>query len=279
QSASSLLPPDPSPDDVRRALQIVSRLGEVVIFVDEFDRPTDHRTRTLFADTVKILSDHGILTTLVLIGVGSAVADLIASHESIGRSLVQIHMPVMTPTESAQIVETGMKASELTVDGRFIQHVVRISQGLPHYTHLIAQHGARRAVESGKTMVEATDSTEAVSLAMEDVSQTVRENYHRATWSNRDTIYEEVLLACAIAEKDDIGQFGSADVRDPLTRITGRAYDIPAFSSHLNDFSSTDGTRGRILRKLGTQARFRYRFVDPLMPPHVLMKGHSRGLI
>jgi hypothetical protein len=72
---------------------------------------------------------------------------------------------------------------------------------------------------------------------------------------------------------------GSAELRDPLRRVTGRNYEIPAYSSHLNDFSSAEGKRGGILHKLGTQARFQYRFVDPLMPPYVLMKGHAADLI
>jgi hypothetical protein len=250
----------------------------VIVFIDEFDRPIDLQVRTLFADTTKILSDHGLNVTLVLVGVGTSVTELIGEHQSIGRSLVQVHMPMMSTPELTEIVRSGMKAAELDVDEGFIERVVKMSLGLPHYTHLIAQHGARNTIETDRTRVTEDDTHDAVQLATEDVSQTVRETYHRATFSNRDTIYTEVLLACAMAGKDEIGQFGSADIKEPLRRITGREYDIPAYSAHLSAFASTDGPRGRVLHRFGTQARFRYRFVDPLMPPYVLMKAHAENL-
>lgn len=278
QSARQLLPADPSPDDVRRVLSLLAKVDDVVIFVDEFDRPTDAATRSMFADTIKVLSDHGVAGTIVLVGVASAVAELVAEHESIGRSLIQIQMPLMSNDELAQIVRAGMVKAELEVAPQFVDQVVAISQGLPHYTHLIAQHGARYAVESGRRVVEVEDLKPAVSLALEDVSQTVRQTYHRATSSNRETIYKEVLLACALAERDELGEFGSADIRRPLRQLTGRDYDIPAYSAHLNDFAST-GQRGGVLKKLGTQARFRYRFIDPLMPSYVLMRGHSSDML
>lgn len=274
---ADMLPTPASPDDVRRVLAQIGQHSEVTIFVDEFDRPTDRATRTQFADLVKILADQGVNATLVLVGVASSVSDLIGEHESIGRSLVQISMPTMSRVECSEIIRSGIKAAEMTIDDGFVKRVVDIAQGFPHYVHLMAQHGARDAIEHARTHVAAQDSFTAVRLALEDVSQSVREAYHRATFSTRETIYEHVLIACALAQKDDLGEFGSADLREPLYRVTGRNYDIPAYSAHLNAFSST-GSRGGILRKVG-EGRFRYRFMDPLMTPYVLMRGHAAGLV
>jgi len=264
---------------VRRLLGMLTRGGRrVVLFIDEFDRPRDDTARALFADTIKILSDHGIDSTLVLIGVGSDVGDLIAEHASIGRSLVQVQMAPMGPDEVRSIIATGMKKAELTVDDGFVEKLVEISQGLPHYAHLVAQHAARYAVEEAQRQVTVADLQPAVRLAVEDVSQLVRELYIKATSSNRATLYDKVLLACALAKKNEIGEFGSADVREPMRKITGRDYEINAFVSHLNDFSG-DGPRGGILRKRTAQGRFIFRFENPLFTPYVLMKGVSAGLI
>jgi Cdc6-like AAA superfamily ATPase len=277
ENARGLLPESPSPDDIRRALDTLSRAAPLVIFVDEFDRPVDDQTRTLFADTVKILSDNGTDATLVLIGVASAVADLIEEHLSIGRALIQVQMPPMSPNELEAIVRSGMEAAEMTVDDGFVNGVVRISQGLPHYAHLIGQHGARYAVMEGGSHVETADIGPAVRAALEDAMQTARETFVKATSSGRETIYKEVLIACAMAKKDELGQFGSSDLREPLRMLTGKDYQIPAYSAHLNDFSGA-GLRGGILTREGTQ-RFRFRFIDPLLPPYVLMKGFELGLI
>ncbi len=54
---------------------------------------------------------------------------------------------------------------------------------------------------------------------------------------------------CALADKDELGTFGSAQVRDQLKTLhPDKQYDIPHFSS-LNEFSADDGHRGRILTK------------------------------
>ena len=270
---------DPGPADVRVVLGTLAEQVPLVIFIDEFDRPQSTEARTLMADTIKILSDDGADVTLVLVGVAESVGDLVQEHRSIGRALAQIQMPLMAEHELAEIVEKGMQNAQLDVETGFIDRVVQLSQGLPHFTHLIAQHGARVAVGDARTVVLASDSKEAVRRALDDVSQTIRENYHRATYSNRDTLYKDVLLACAMAKKNAVGQFDSRGVSDALFLNTGRRYDIPAISGHLSAFSDPDHPRGGILQKLGTRARYDYRFIDPLMPPYVMMQGHASEVI
>lgn len=277
-TAKSLVDHTSSPDAVRRALYLLSESRPTLLFIDEFDRVRDDATKRLFADTIKILSDQGVDATLVLVGVGDTIDDLIREHASVQRSLVQVHMPRMTRDELAQIVNAGMESAELTVQPTFVAEVSQLSQGMPHFTHLLGQQGAYASVAAGRTHVMAADITPAIASAVERVSQTQRQTYHNATYSNRETLYKEVLLACALADKDDLGYFGAPAVRDQLQRHTGQRYDIPAFAAHLKDFSST-GARGGVLQKTGSRARFRYRFLDPLLPPYVVMRSRADGLV
>lgn len=268
---------EPTPHDVRRVMQGITSSASVVIVLDEFDRPQDTTTRRLVADLIKMFSDSGIDVTLILVGVATSVGDLITEHLSIGRALAQVQMPLMSKDELAAIVERGMEKAELEVERGFTERVVALSLGLPHFTHLIAQHGARLAVEGYRKVVTTEDTKTAVQRAVKDVSQTIRETYHRATSSNRDTIYSDVLLACAMAKKDSLGQFDSRGVREALQKRLKRPIDIPAFSGHLSAFSDAHHARGGILEKLGSRARYDYRFIDPLMPPYVMMIGHAAG--
>jgi hypothetical protein len=50
---------------------------------------------------------------------------------------------------------------------------------------------------------------------------------------------------------------------------------IPSFARHLNEF--TEDKRGPILKKIGTPRRFR--FINPLMQPYVIMQGCQQGKI
>lgn len=277
-AAEMLADDDVGPRAVVHVAKALTAQQPFVVVIDEFDRPTDPKVRTLMADTIKIFADQVIPVSVILVGVADTVEELIAEHESIQRPLVQVQMPRMTEEEIRDIVRNGMDSAGMKVETAFVDEVSALSQGFPHFAHLLGQHGALRAIENGRTTVRHADFDDALAEALDGASQSVRERYHNATFSNRKTLYKEVLLACALTEKDDMGSFGAPDVRDRLREITSTDYDIPAFAAHLKDFSSTD-TRGGILQRIGTTRRFRYRFRDPLMPPYVVMKGRHEGLI
>ncbi len=266
------------PDRVRRAMTVLSQGRPVAIFIDEFERPTDAETKALFADTIKILSDQLVPATLILVGVADNVDELLQEHASIRRSLVEIYMPNMSDEELAEIVVKGLTACEMTFEPAFAAAVVTLARGLPNYVHLITQNAARVAVDDERVHVLLSDVEPAITRSVESIQQAVLDTYHRATSSNRETLYKEVLLACALARRDEKGTFGAADVREELSRITGKYRDLPAFAQHLNDFSGSDH-RGGVLEKLGGAYRSRYRFTDPLLQPYVLMRARIDNLM
>jgi hypothetical protein len=102
--------------------------------------------------------------------------------------------------------------------------------------------------------------------------------YHKATSSSqKEILYARVLLACALAYTDDLGYFSAVDIRKPMSLIMSKRYDIPAFSRHLNDFC--EDIRGPVLQKAGSARRFRFRFINPLMQPFVIIHGLAKGLL
>jgi len=280
-SAAALLPTDNKDVTVQSVIDVLARLeamgARLTFVIDEFDRPKAPSVRTQIADTVKILADRSMPMTLIMVGVADSIAELLGEHESIQRSIVQVEMPPMTDDELRDVVTRGMQAARLTAEDQFINEVVSLSQGLPHYTHLLCLHAATHAVQQRRDEVTHEDLNYALHQALEAASQTVRERYHQSTFSNRETLYKLVLLACAMCPRDELGSFGGPDVRDQLRKITGVNYEISSFATHLRDFSS-DGPRGGILRRIGIKRRFRYQFIDPLMPTYVLMQGLSSGI-
>ena len=249
-SASALLSEDATPHDVRRGLQSLAGGRQVAVFIDEFDRLASNDDRLLFADTIKTLSDELPGATIVLVGVADDVEQLIAEHLSIERALVQIHMPRMSHDELAEVVSRG------------------IAQGLPHYAHLLGQLSARTALEDLRTSVRLGDVNDAIAEAIEKTQQTVRESYRKATEENGDALYPKVVLACALAESDEYGFFGASDVRLPEEDIDPAGY--------LDSLSA--GEHGGLLQRRGV-ASPRYRFVNPLLQPYVLMRGLAEGRV
>jgi Cdc6-like AAA superfamily ATPase len=276
ESMDQLLGDVVSPDDIRHILQNLER--PAIIVIDEIDRIQDQEVKTLLADTIKSLSDHLTETKLLLIGVADSVTELIGEHASIGRSLVQVKMPRMSSEELIEILEKGLKNISMSMSREAMERVVLLSQGLPEFTHSLGLYASQQAIKRRRREITMDDVNVAIRLAVEKTQQSILESYHRATSSPRkESLYARVLLACALAPTDILGYFTAAAVRDPLTRIMGKAYEIPTFTRHLSEFSSQH--RGPILQKIGSSRRFLFRFVNPLMQPFVIAHGIAEDLV
>lgn len=273
-SLADYLGPTVTPDDVRHLLQ---RLGKAILVIDEIDRLENEEVTSLLADTVKNLSDHSVPTTLILVGVADSVDALISEHQSVERALVQIRMPRMNILELNEIIDKGVAHAQMSIDDDARKKISALSQGLPHYTHLLSLHALQTATFRDSIVVTSDDVTAAIDNALSKAQHSIISSYHKATTSQRENLYPQVLLACAMAKTDSLGYFSAADVREPMSKIMNRQYDIPAFSQHLNAFC--DDKRGPILQRVGETRRFRFRFINPLMQPYIVMDGMRRGLI
>jgi Cdc6-like AAA superfamily ATPase len=269
---------DGGPNEVRKLLTMLANTGAYpFIVIDEFDR-VKKASSVLFADTIKMLSDHGVGATLVLVGVADSVDELMKGHASVERALKQILMPRMSPDEIREIVTGGLANAGMSAESRAVEQIVRLAQGLPHYGHLLGQNAGMSAAASDRTLVTSSDVLVATRRAVEKAQESIKSAHYTATVSPRkESIYGQVLLACALAKPDQRGFFPAADIREPLSNIMGKRYEIPAFSQHLNDFC--DKKRGPILQKTGSARRYRFRFLNPLMQPYVIMDGISKGLL
>lgn len=267
-----------TPDDVRRVLEQLSGRSTLLVIIDEFDRLVDRKVTVLMADTIKALSDYGVRASVLLIGVADSVDDLIEGHQSIERALVQIPMPRMSRDEIRQIIEGGMSRLHLIVDADAVERMVALSQGLPYIAHMLGLHSVRAALAENSTHVTRARSEEGIRRALDQWQQSTKNSYYDAVNSPQPgNIYKEVLLACALAEHDELGYFTAAAVRSPLRVITGRSYDIPNFARHLKEFSQD--SRGGVLERVGEKRRLRYRFNSPLLRPYIVMRGFSEGLL
>lgn len=251
---------------------LASGPGPVVVFVDEFDRAKS-RARRPFAELVKLLSDNGVDVTIVFIGVAENVEQLIDAHRSTERNLHQIRMPRMSVEELAEIVDKGLTSLSMTIHPLALRRVAVLSRGLPHFTHLVAQHSAVRAVMQGRDEVTVADVEKGVESSVQQ-SQHSLVSAHSAAISSRSGIYRDVLLGCALAESDDQGWVTPAAVRaqmDTLSLSSG-----PSVTKYLSQLSTS--TRGNILCETGPSRRHAYRFSNPLMQPYVVMKGLVSGI-
>jgi Cdc6-like AAA superfamily ATPase len=268
-----------NPEFIRLRLQR-QIVGSAIIIVDEMDRlKTDAYFTAFMADTIKTLSDHSANVTLILVGVANSVEELIAEHLSIERALIQIQMPRMSPDELTEILRKGLDLLSMTMDREVIQSIVFLAQGLPNYVHLLALYASQSAIRTNSSNIDVNHLTQAIKQACENAQHSIISTYSTSISSSRqETIYPKVLLACALAKKDDTGCFRAVDVREPLSRILGKEYTTTsAFNRHLNQFC--EESRGKILEKKGVERHYRFRFVNAMMPPYIMMEGLRTEMI
>jgi Cdc6-like AAA superfamily ATPase len=270
--AAETLPNPASPDDIRRMLTLISDSASVIVVIDEFDRIENEQTRRAMADTIKTLSDNIVPATLVLVGVADSVEQLIAEHRSVERALVQIPMPRMSRQELHQVIEKGLDRLGMRIEEEANKSIAILTQGLPHYAHLIGLHSARAALEARTLTVSMPYVEHAIRQAVGDVQHSIRSAYSRAVSSNQsDNIFSHVLLACALARTDSLGYFTASDVCEPLTQVTGKPYETPGFHRHVKQFCTAQ--RASVLSAKGEARKRRYRFGNPLMQPYIIMQG------
>ncbi|HUV86034.1 MAG TPA: AAA family ATPase [bacterium] len=248
-----------------------------IIIVDEFDRIKGEKIKRLMADTIKYISDNISGITLVIVGVALTVDELIGEHHSIERNLKQIKLERMKEEELKEIIDKGSRLLNMVIDDAVAADIVKLSQGFPHYTHLLSKYSAKFALINSRFSINSEDLNDAVMFSLKDVSETIRNAYLRASASTRATIFPEVILACALTKFDEYATFRAKDVEIPLSDILGQKVDITKFSYHLGKLINPD--RGPLLERIGGKGRHRYRFLNPLMIPYIVLKGRERGLI
>ncbi len=262
-------------DDVEIELSTFSLNDIPIIILDEFDKISDEETRVKITETIKSISDHAVPATLVLVGVAENASQLIKDHQSISRALKQVEMPRLSLTELEGIITSRYMTAGLKWDDEAIFLLAFLARGLPYYAHLCGRYAALAALKRRQTKVTWHSVFEGFQGALADVDQSITEKYLASTVSQRGeaTLYEPVLLACALADSDQLGQFQQTSVALPLEDLTKRQkpYTAATYAFHMNEFC--DEKRGSVLTREGPIRNYRYRFSDAMMQPYVIIRA------
>ncbi len=275
KSLDSLVKEKITPDDVRFALAKANQ--RTVIVFDEFDRLKDAQCRVLIADTIKNLSDHTVDATLILVGVAQSVTELISQHQSIDRALVQVPMPRMSLEELGEIIDKGLAKTEITMDANVRDKILRLSYGLPHFTHLLSLESGKASIKRGVKRIEDEDFSSSVHEIVAN-KQTVAAAYYEAVASShKSSTHKLTLLSCALSSIDEHGFFLSSSVAKTMAILTGRECSVSDIQRHLNEFITDK--RKRVLERHGSPRRYRYRFADPMIQPYTIIHSLADKLI
>ncbi len=267
-----------SPDNIRRELQKCGANAIPIIIIDEFDKLRDADAKELTANLIKSLSDYGVSTTIILVGVAENISELVRDHESIRRPLVQVRLDRMLKDELNEILNQRLRLTPLKLEGDARWKIVALARGLPFYVHILGKYAFQSAIDGQRLTIKDTDVDAAMDRFISETEQSFFDDYDLATSSNQtDAIFKEVLLACALAKLDDSGFFSPTSVIVPLSKIQKKSVIHANFQRHLTEFISPG--RGEILVRRGRERQYRYRFRDPMMQPYIIIKGIRDNMV
>ncbi len=256
--------------NVIKVLKSVNK--HLVIIIDEFDRIEGGFSKKLLADTIKIISDTVYHVTIIIVGVGESINELIGEHKSIERNLRQIELPLMKATELEEIVQKGFLEIGLSANESIVKRITNQSCGYPYYTHLISLHACQEAIDNDEIKVQEKHFKAGVRIALSETQESLRDVYQAATFSNHENIFKQVLWACAMVKIDQHGYFRASDLEEPLSQILGRAYIVRQFAYHLNKLAAGENS---VLVKMEKNRQKRYKIRNPLMRPFLLLSKEN----
>ena len=262
-----------SASDVAGVLDQV-QTQRAVFVLDEFDRVTDGQTKRQMADLIKIVSDNTQSVTIVIVGVGQNIHELIGEHPSIIRNLAQIEMREMSDAEVVEVVQSGFSRLGIAASDEVFDEIAALAGGFPHYAHLLGLATAKACITMETTSVELPLFNEmACPLAVEEATDSYREAFSKATTTTTKSRYPQLLCACAHADTDEKGLFRTGDVVSAMAAQFGSVVTNHQIKRALGEFSTAE--RGEVLLQTKRGRVNYYHFREPMMRPFLRIKAKS----
>lgn len=169
-----------------------------VVVIDEFDQIEAADDRARFAALIKQLGDQEVNACFVFVGIGRSLNELLHAHESCYRYLESVPLDRLDFTGRWEIIDRCAAALGVEVNEDSRLRIAQISDGFPHFVHLVSQKlfwAAFRAEDQVRIVLPDHYLT-AVRNAVLSIEYHLRKAYDTATKKYKDD-YEEVLWAVA----------------------------------------------------------------------------------
>ncbi|HTW51142.1 MAG TPA: ATP-binding protein [Stellaceae bacterium] len=181
---------------LRKALELHSKTP--VIVFDEFDLVPGDEDKRLFADFIKQVSDQELNLKMIFTGIGRSISDLLHIHNSTVRYLENIPLERLDFSARLEIITACAEAFGVDVGRDTEIRIAQVSDGFPHYVHLICEKMFWNLFNKEETVTKAraADYVDAIRDAAQSIQAFLIEAYNRATRKYTND-YEEVLWAVA----------------------------------------------------------------------------------
>ncbi len=200
----------PLPTSLNEALDVLRfvltrRHGRVVVIVDEMERIKLADEREKFAELIKNLPEIDDRLRFIFCGIGNTVDELLGAHPSAGRILETIQLEKLHHDSLWAIIQTVARHTGIEVDRNLLIRTGQLSDGFPHYVHLIGESMFWSAFDDvdAVTQILPRHFRAGIEGALERAETALRHQYEKATMKTKNTEdYEEALWALADRDSD-----------------------------------------------------------------------------
>ncbi len=193
----------PRPQTVNEAVDLVAFIAgrqhePDIVIMDEFDRLSNKDDHARFADFVKEISAQNISTKFIFCGIGETLEEFFGTHGSVFRYFHTIKLDRLDFEPRFEIITTAAEPLDVVIGQTTIIRIARISDGFPHFIHLLTEKLLWAVYEDQAS--DGRANTEHFIRAIKDATEVlepeIKVPYEKATrkYSNK---CEEILWAVA----------------------------------------------------------------------------------
>ena len=205
---------------------------KTLVVLDEFDLIGEKKERGLFADFVKQLGDQFVAIQFIFCGIGKSLDELLDAHASSYRYMSGIEVHRLDWTARWEIIDKSSSALGLSIndDSRF--RIAAISDGYPHYIHLVCENLYWECFNDESLITEASPEhyIAAVRATVRGIEHHLRRSYDQATMKT-SVSYHEVLWA--VADHFELTR-GTPSIYQSYCRIMHSKTEDPIESAKFN---------------------------------------------
>ena len=207
EAAQSTVPAVDGASGVVRLIRDFDRLlgqdaSATVIILDELEN-IDHSSKGDAAYFVKQIGDQEVRLRFVYVGIAENIQQIIGEHRSSPRYLHEIQLKPLASQYIMDIAREAAEAVSVEIPVSLLYRISIISDGYPHFSHLMALHILTRCVIHGSAVVTKEMYSDGLKEAVKGSLEELAAIYEKATL-RRDRAFERVLWT--MAESDLVDQ-------------------------------------------------------------------------
>lgn len=268
------------PTSLNEAVQLIGYVAEnhsktPVVVIDEFDQIADKNEQNMFANFVKQIADKRTGISIIFCGVGSSLDDLFSAHLSAHRYFHPIGLERLPYDARREIVGNASEHLGIAIDDTSTWRIAMISDGFPHYVHLVAEKLFWRVYNKKCGGKVSGDLFEAALVdAADALHPEIKKPYEKATKKYTNAC-EPILWA--VADDDDL-QRSSRDIWASYLRIMSDLQRVPLERQKFNNYMNAlkKESHGAILE--GSRSGW-YEFSDKVVRGYARLKALQSGVL